>query len=95
MREFRERINLIHELRQLAAAKEIADDRRKRLRIDELLRRHLFHRLIEQRHAFLDETFGAREADAALVGEQFTNGADAAAAQMINVVKRAFALLEL
>ncbi len=73
---------------KLAAAKEIADDRRQRLRIDQFLRRHRFDALIEQRHAFLDETFGARQADAALVGEQFADRADAAAAQMVNVVQR-------
>ena len=87
VRQFRERIDLIHELRQLAAAKEIADDRRERLRIDELLRRHRLDALIEQRHAFLDEAFGARQADAALVGEQFADRADAAAAEMVNVVQ--------
>ena len=53
-----------------------------------------FDALIEQRHALLDEAFGAGQADAALVGEQFAHGADAAAAEMIDVVQRAFALLE-
>jgi hypothetical protein len=43
--------------------------------------------LIEQRHAFLDEAFGTSEADAALVGEQFAHRADAAAAQVIDVVQ--------
>ena len=71
VREFRERIDLIHELRQLAAAKEIADHGGKRLRVDELLRHHLLDALVKQRHAFLDEAFGARQTDAALVGEQF------------------------
>ena len=80
--------------RQLAAAKEIADDGGQRLRIDELLRHHRLDALIKQRHAFLDETFGARQTDAALVGEQFADRADAAAAQMVNVVHAALALFE-
>ena len=67
---------------------------RQRLRIDELLRRHRFDALIEQRHALLDQALGARQADAALVGEQFAHGADAAAAQVINVVQRTFAFFE-
>src|SRR5581483_3235276 len=33
--QFRQRIDLVHELRELAAAEEITDDRRKRLGIDE------------------------------------------------------------
>jgi hypothetical protein len=66
----------------------------KRLRIDELLRRHLFDRLIEQRHALLHETFRTSQTDAALVGEQFAHRTDAPAAQVINVVQRTFALFE-
>ena len=44
--------------------------------------------MVEQRHALFHETLGAGEADAALVGEQFADGADAAAAEMIDVVER-------
>ena len=73
---------------KLAAAEEIADDGGERLRIDQLLRRHAFDALIEQRHALLDQALGAGQTDAALVGEQFADGADAAAAEMIDVVQR-------
>ena len=62
-----------------------------RLRIDQLLRRHAVDVDVEQSHALLDQTLRAREADAALIGEQFANGADAAAAEMIDIVQRAFA----
>ena len=92
MRQLGERIDLIHELRELAAAEEIADDRGERFRIDQLLRRHGFDVMIEQRHALFDETLGAGQTDAALVGEQFAHGADAAAAEVIDVVQRAFAV---
>src|SRR5579859_2112792 len=92
--QFRQRIDLIHELAQLRAAEEIANDRRKRLGIDELLWRHRLDALVKQRHAFLDEALGAGQTDAALVGQQFTDRADAAAAEMVNVVERTFALLE-
>ena len=44
VRQFGQRIDLVHELRELAAAEEIADDGRERLRIDELLRRHALRR---------------------------------------------------
>ena len=94
VRQLGQRIDLIHELAELRAAKEIANDRRERLGIDELLRRHLLDALIEQRHAFLDEAFRARKADAALVGEQLADGANATAAQVVNVIHAALALLE-
>ena len=44
-----------------------------------------------KRHALLHQTLRAGETDAALVGEQFADGADAAAAEVIDVVERAFA----
>src|SRR3954471_14608181 len=84
VRQFRQRIDLIHELRKLAAAKEIPDDGRERLRIDELLRRHAFDTLIEQIHALFDQAFGAGQTDAALVGEQFAHRSNAAAAEVID-----------
>ncbi len=89
--ELGQRVGLIHELRELAAAEEVADDRGQRLRVDQLLRRHAFDVHVEQGHALLDEALGAGEADAALVGEQFADGADAAAAEVIDVVEHAFA----
>src|SRR5438309_2097697 len=50
VRQLGEWIDLIHELRQLRTTEEVADDRAQRLRVDELLGRHLFNGLIEQRH---------------------------------------------
>ena len=38
--------------------------------------------------------FGARQTDTALVGEQFADCADAAAAEMVNVVQRTFTLFQ-
>jgi hypothetical protein len=78
VREFGQRIDLVHELRKLAASEEVAHDGGQCFRIDQLLRSHLVHALIEKRHALFDEAFGAGQADAALVGEQFADGADAA-----------------
>ena len=40
------------------------------------------------------ETLGAGEAHAALVGQQFTHGTDAAGAEVIDIVDDALALLE-
>src|SRR5882672_11094791 len=92
--QFGQRIDLVHELRKLAATEEVANHGRERLRINELLRRHGFHALIEEGHALFDEALGSCEADAALVGEKFANGADAAAAEMVDVVEGTFTFFE-
>ena len=94
VRQFGQRIDLVHELRKLAATEEIADDRREGLGIDQLLGRHALQALIKQGHAFLDQPFGAGQADAALVGQQFPDRADAPASQVVNVIQRAFALFQ-
>src|SRR4029077_7093812 len=69
VRQFCERIRLIHELGQLRPTKEIPDDRAKRFGINELLRRHPIYVDVEQRHSLLDETLGASKTDPALVGQ--------------------------
>ena len=93
VRQLRQRIDLIHELAQLAATKEVADHRAAPS-IDELWASSVRPGLIEQRHAFLDQTLGTRQTNTALVGQQFAHRADAAAAQVIDVVQRTFALFK-
>src|SRR5205814_2956249 len=95
VRQFRERVGLIHELRELGTAKEIANDRAERFGIDQLLGRHAVDVDVEQRHALLHETLRPRETDAALVREQFAHRPDAAAAEMIDVIQRAFAAAQI
>src|SRR5437868_10448236 len=56
VRQLRERVRLVHELRELRPAKEIADHCAERFRIDQLLRRHAVDVDIEQRHALFHET---------------------------------------
>src|SRR5450759_2539627 len=91
VRQLRERIRLIHELRKLRAAEEIANHRAQRFWVDQLLRRHAVDVDVEQGHALFHETLRARETDAALIGEQFTDRPHAAAAEMIDIVESAFA----
>ena len=93
--ELGERVGLVHELRQLAAAEEIADDGGERLRVDQFLRRHAFDVHIEKGHALFHQTLGAGEADAALVGEKLTDRTHAARAKVIDVINDAVAFLEL
>src|SRR5258706_73325 len=92
--QLRQRVNLIHELRKLTAAEEIPYDRRERFGIDQFLRGHAFHALIEKGHALLDQALGAGQTDPALIGEQFAHGADTTAAEVIDVVQAAFALFK-
>ena len=86
MRQFCERICLIHELRKLRTAKEIADDRAERLWINQLLRRHAVHIDVEQSHALFDQTLGSGKTDAALVRQQFAHRAYTTTPQMIDVI---------
>src|SRR5580765_5024299 len=76
-------VDLVHELRQLASPKEVADDGRKRLRVNQLLRGHRFDALVEQSHALFDQPFGSSQADTALVGEQLAYSPHAPAAEVI------------
>ena len=89
VRQFRQRIGLIHELAQLRTTEEIANDCRKRLGVDELLRRHPFDVHVEQRHTLLHESLGAGKSHAALVRKQFAYGTNTTGAQMIDVVQTA------
>ena len=89
-----QRVGLVHELAQLAAAEEVADDRGEGLRVDELLGGELFGGGVEDRHLLADQPLGAAEADAALVLYEFADGADAAAAEVVDVVQRAFAVAQ-
>ena len=85
MRDLRKRIGLIHELRQLAAAEKFPDGGHDRLGVDQVVRHGRGHFLVD-RHLLLDRPLHADQADAELVFEQFTDGAHAAVAQVIDIV---------
>ena len=83
--DFAERIGLVHELRELRAAEEFADRGHDRLGVDQVVRHGRGHFLVHG-HLFLDGALHAHQADAELVFEQFADRADAAIAQMVDVV---------
>ena len=85
--DFAERIGLVHELRELRTAEELADRGHDRLGVDQVVRHGRGHFLVHG-HLFLDGAFHAHQADAELVFEQFADGANAAVAQVIDVVHR-------
>ena len=93
VRHLRQRVDLIHELRELRAGEEVADDRGEGLRVDQLLGSDRVDALVVHRHAFPHQALGAAEADAALVGEKFPDGADAAGAEVVDVIDDSDALL--
>ena len=90
VRQFCQRVVLIHKLRQRRGAEELFDDCRDRSDVDEALRRDDAE--ILHGHALTDDAFEAGEADAELILQQFAHAAQTAVAQMVNVVLRACAL---
>ena len=90
------RVRLIHELRQLAARKEVLDHGRERLGVDQARRRERTgHSGVVHRHAFADETLRTGETDAALVLHELGGRADATVAEMVDVVDRFLAHVDL
>ena len=92
MREFRDRIGLIHELRQLRRTEKFADDRRNGAHVDEARRRNFIGVL--RRHALFDEPLEARDTYAKLVLQKFAHAAHTAVAEVVDIVDRADAVAQ-
>ena len=88
MRDFRQRVGLVHELRQLRRSEEFADRGHHRLGVDQVVRHRRRHFLVHG-HFFFDRPFHADQADAELVFQQFADGTHTAIAEVIDVVNRA------
>src|SRR5262249_52246308 len=85
VRDLGERVGLVHELRELAGAEELADRGHDRLGVDEVVRHGRGHLLVDA-HLFLDRALHADQADAELVLEQLAHAAHPAVAQVVDVV---------
>ena len=94
VRDFAERVGLVHELAELRRAEEFADRGHDRLGVDQVVRHRRRHFLVHA-HLFLDGAFHADEADAELVFEQFADRANAAVAEVVDVVDDADVLAQL
>ena len=90
--DFRQRVGLVHELRQLRRAEELAHRGDRRLGVDEVVRHDRRH--VDAAHALLDRALHAQQADAILVLEQLADRADAAVGEIVDVVDLALAVLE-
>ena len=92
MRDLRQRIGLIHELRELRGAEELLDHRRGRLVVHQLLRHQGFDVL--QAHPLFDRALHPHQSDAELVLDQLADRAHAAVTEMVDIVDLAVAALE-
>src|SRR4051812_20632404 len=88
VRDFGERIGLIHELRELRRSEELLDGRDDGLGVDQVVR----HRRVDvlmHRHLLFDGPLHPDESDAELVLEQLANRANTAVAEVVDVVDAA------
>ena len=92
VRQLRQRVRLVHELRQLRAAEELLHRRHDRADVDQRARRRLVG--VRDRHALADDALHAQQADAELVLDQLTDGTHAAVAQVVDLVRVADAVVE-
>ena len=93
VRDLGQRVGLVHELRELRGAEELAHRGRRRLGVDQVLRHHGVD--IDRRHALLDRALHAQQADAVLVLHQLADRAHPAVAEMIDVVDLALAVAQI
>ena len=93
MRDLRQGVRLVHELGQLRGAEELAHRRRRRLRVDEVVRHHGVD--VDRRHALADRPLHAQQADTVLVLHQLADRPDATVAEVVDVVDLAAAVLQL
>ena len=85
MRDLRERVGLVHELRELGRPEKLANRRHDRLGINEIVRHGRRHFLVDG-HLFLDRAFHPDQADAELVLEELAHRPHAPVAEVIDVV---------
>ncbi len=88
--DFRERVGLVHELRELRRAEELAHGGGHGLCVDQVVRHDRVD--IDRAHAFLDRAFHAQQADAELVFHQLAHRTHAAIAEIVDVVDFAAAV---
>src|SRR6185369_6408469 len=94
VRHFAERIGLIHELRELRAAEVLLDHRAHGLGVEQVVR-HQGVDFLRHAHALFDRASHANQTDAVLVLHQLTDRAHATVTEVIDVVHRTAAVLEL
>ncbi len=92
MRDLGQRVGLIHELRELRGAEELAHRGGRRLGVDQVLRHDGVD--IDRRHALLDRALHAQQADAVLVFHELADRTHPAVAEVVDVVDLALAVAQ-
>src|SRR3970040_2349677 len=92
-RQLGQRVRRVHELAELAAAEELLHRGDHGADVDERVGRRLLDLL--DRHTLLDHALHAQEADAEGVLDQLAVGADAAVAQVVDVIRLSEVVVEL
>ena len=92
VRDFRQRVGLVHELRQLRRTEELANRRRNRLRVDQVVRHQVFRLSLAQ--TFLHGAFNTRQPGTELVFCQFADAAHTAIAEVVDIVDFALAVTQ-
>ncbi len=93
VRDLRQRVGLVHELRELRGAEELAHGSGRRLGVDQILRHHRVD--IDRRHALLDRALHPQQPDAVLVLHQLADRAHPAIAEVVDVVDLALAIAQI
>ncbi len=88
-----QRVGLVHELRELRGAEELAHRSSRRLGVDQVLRHHGVD--IDARHPLLDRALHSQQPDAILVFHQFADRAHPAVAEVVDVVDLALAVAQI
>jgi len=89
VRDFGQRIGLVHELGKLARSEKLINNRRDRFGVNQVMRHHGFDVL--QTHFFLDGPLHPHQADAVLVFDELAHGTHPTVAQVVDVVDTAVA----
>ncbi|MNE16936.1 hypothetical protein D3C80_1098970 [compost metagenome] len=91
--DFRKRVGLIHELRQLRGAEEFTYSRSSRLRVDQILRHDRVD--FDRGHTFLDRTFHTQKTDAILIFHQLADRTDTTVTEIVDIVDFTTAIAQL
>ena len=92
VRQLRQRIGLVHELAQLAAAEKFLHRGDDGADVDQRAGRRLVR--VRDRHALAHDPLHAQQADAELVLHQLTDGAHAAVAEVVDIVGAVLAVVD-
>ena len=90
--DLRQRVGLVHELRELRGAEELAHRGGRRLGVDQVLRHDGVD--LDRRHALLDRPLHAQQPDAVLVLHELADRAHPAIAEIVDVVDLAAAVAQ-